>query len=230
MTNRKITAISSLINNADIVIDVGCDHCYLSIDLLKSKKAKLVINIDINELPLKSGIDNILKNNFLNSTINLVNDGLKNITEKNRIFSTTKVFDYCVIAGMGSSSIIDILENNVLEIDKFILQTSKNEYLLREFLINNSYEIINEYYVEDNNIIYPIFMVQKQQKKIHYSKEELYFGKIDNIVNKEIYYKMLFQKQVYFKDVCKKHDLEKLNDSIKEELLFLNKRMKNEVK
>ncbi len=93
-------------------MDIGCDHCYLAISLLQQHKAQTVINIDIHPDPLAAGIKNLQKYGLIDHTINLVNDGLKDLKLSDPVFQGIKSIDTCVIAGMGSNNIIEIHQKN----------------------------------------------------------------------------------------------------------------------
>ncbi len=225
MINQKITHIANLITPCDVVMDIGCDHCYLAIELLSSHKAQTIINIDVRKDPLAIGMKNLKKHQLLEHTINLVNDGLKDLTLAHPQFKNINKIDYCVIAGMGANNIIDILKNNSLPIDNFILHPTKNEYQLRSFLIKNGYEIMQEHYVYERNIFYPLFVVNKTNKKIQYHEEELYFGKINNIDNPSIYLQMLVARKKFLEtNYDGKWTL--VNKKLYEEYQLLLKRMK----
>jgi tRNA (adenine22-N1)-methyltransferase len=143
--NKRIDYLSNFIKKANYVIDIGCDHGYLSVLLLKKEIANHVINIDINKKPLDSAISNLTKNNLLDKTTNIINDGLKNL-------NFDFVIDYCFISGLGSKTIINIIENNENIIENFILQTNTNSLDLRKYLLKNNFEIISEDKIVDNNI------------------------------------------------------------------------------
>ncbi len=230
MSNNKIRSILNLILKSDVVIDVGCDHCLLAIELLKNKKANIVINVDINDEPLEYGKKNLIKHNLIENTINIVNNGLNGLEKNEIIVNYINRIDYCVIAGMGSNNIIDIMNSNCLDIKNFILHTTKDEYKLRNYLISNNFKIINETYVEENEIFYPIFNVKKSANKIHYSKEELYFGKINNICNLSIYKSYLQNKLFFLQNIVAKNGIDKINENLKEEYELLMKRIENEIK
>ncbi len=117
MINNKITKIASLITDAQVVVDVGCDHCYLAIELLSNHRCQHVINIDLRPKPLAIGEKNLLKYQLLEQTTNLVHNGLKQLSlAQLQIPFPITTIDYAVIAGMGSSNIIHILEENSLPI------------------------------------------------------------------------------------------------------------------
>ncbi len=57
MLKTKISFIASLINDENIVVDIGSDHAKLSQILVKENKAKKVINIEKNDGPLLNSIN-----------------------------------------------------------------------------------------------------------------------------------------------------------------------------
>ncbi|MGL4951486.1 MAG: class I SAM-dependent methyltransferase [Mycoplasma sp.] len=193
---KRINKIVDLINNATNVIDVGSDHAYLSIKLLQSKKAKFVVNIEANKGPHNQGVKNLIKYNLLDKTQNIVNNGLKSLEKKLDIS-----FDFCVVAGLGSNVIIDIISNNKLKVNTFILQTNKNEFLLRQWLVKNKFKIINEYYVLENKIYYPIFVIQKSNLKRFSSYSNLLLGSWNKIKDKALYLDYLKQQKEYIEQI-----------------------------
>ncbi len=211
---KRIEYFSNFIKKANYIVDIGCDHGYLSILLLKNKLAKHVINIDINKKPLASAISNLAKNNLLDKTTNIINNGLKNINFDFDI-------DYCFITGLGSKTIIDIIDNNKNSIDIFILQTNTKSLELRKYLIINKYFIINEDKIIENNIWYEVIIVKKTQNNIikTYSTSELYFGKINNFLDYSN-----FKNFINFKyQRINKTNLDKVSLKLKEEIEVIEK-------
>ena len=51
--SKRLSVIASLVPFGARVCDIGTDHAFLAIELLKSKRANSVIATDINEKPLK---------------------------------------------------------------------------------------------------------------------------------------------------------------------------------
>ncbi len=226
MINKKITYIASLIQNANVVIDVGCDHCYLAIELLSKQHCHHVVNIDLRPQPLAIGEKNLKRFNLLDKTTNLVNDGLKDLSLSDlQIVPAINKIDYVVIAGMGTNNIIHILQANTLPVDFFIIQTSKNEYQLRNFLIHHGYTIISEYYLEDDDIYYPIMIIEKKANQLEYSREDLYFGKINHIKDSSSYYRMLVDRR-NFLETTYQHKWHQVNARLQEEYQLLLQRIK----
>ena len=62
MISLKLKAIAFFIDKNDRVVDVGCDHAYLDIYLVKNGLCKNIIASDINENALNIAKNNIQKN------------------------------------------------------------------------------------------------------------------------------------------------------------------------
>ena len=101
--NNKLLKIATLINIDDKVVDIGCDHGYLSIYLAKNKICNKIIASDINENALNNAIGNIEKERLNNKIKVIISDGLQNID---------KDIDTAVIAGMGTNTILNIIKNS----------------------------------------------------------------------------------------------------------------------
>src|SRR5690625_3458288 len=82
---------------------------------------------------------------------------------------------------MGGILSKEILEEG-LQVDnlpqeaRLVLQPNNNEDILRQFLMNNHYEIIAEDIMEENNKIYEIIVAEYSINKVDYTAEELLFG------------------------------------------------------
>ena len=190
MINLKLKTIASLIEKDDIVLDVGTDHAFLPIYLMKNNLCKKVIASDISENALKSAKENISKAKLKISLY--LSDGIKNIKEK---------YNTLVIAGMGTNTIIDILKNQQLP-NKIILSSNNHLDVLRKYMNEINYKIINEVVVKDKNKYYDIIVYQKGNELL--SKSEILYGKAKNKdylnylyqTKKEIYKKVNFPEKV----------------------------------
>jgi len=127
---NRIKAINSLIEKSQCVYDVGSDHALLAISLLKDKKVVQVVNIEVASGPLKMGLANLAKNHLTTKTLNVENNGLKNISQK--VFAQP---NYVCIAGMGGKNIIEILTNKDHKVNKqaiYVLEANTEIDLLRK--------------------------------------------------------------------------------------------------
>lgn len=213
MISKRIKKIASLVDKKVNVIDIGCDHGLTDIYLTLYNKNKCVA-ADINKKALNNAINNFKKRN-LNIETKLSN-GFDNLEIKE---NTT-----CIITGMGTSTIIEILNNKKSNlIDTFIIQTNNDYYTLRKYMIKKGYYIFDEIAFIDKKIPYVIIKFKKGKKK--YNNFSLQLGPI--ILNKKdddtlLYLKLLLVEKenilskIPNKYIIKKIKLKKYIKKIKE--------------
>lgn len=188
MNSERIKALAKEVSENDTVIDVGCDHGYLSIYLKQNNLCKEVYASDISENALNAARKNFQKYNLDIKTY--VSNGFKDIPVS---------FDTAVIAGMGTNTILKILENEKTP-NKLILASNNDYYKLRKTLNKKGYKIVDEQVILENKHYYIILLCMKQKQKL--KKTELKYG----ISNNEDYYKYLLNKN---KELIKKVPLKK---------------------
>lgn len=149
----RLLACCGFVKNGDIVADIGCDHGYLGIHLLKSGIARAVIAADVNEQPLQSAIRNAIKFGVRNKMDFYLSDGVRDIP---------RGFDVAVCAGMGADTMISILSAAPWLKDsryRLILQCQSRRPELRRYLYANGYRILRETLARDGRFIYPVMEV-----------------------------------------------------------------------
>ncbi len=166
---NRLKAIADLINQVDLVADVGTDHGLLPIYLIQNQIAKKVYASDIAILPLNKAKENIAKYGLNEKIYPILSDGLKAIP-----FDVEVV----VIAGMGGHLIANIIQHRQVNYPTLILQANSHVEILRKELMNASYEIVNEKIVLDKGKYYEIIKAQISSKKINYSDIDLKYGPI----------------------------------------------------
>lgn len=164
-----------------VAIDVGCDHAKLAIYLVQSGICKHVTASDVNEGPVNKARENVgrrtLMGRPLSEYIDIVHtDGLSGLQDRkpNRIF----------VLGMGGEVISGILDraNFVRSGEnkgriKFILQPMTSEDKLREYLLSNGYNILDEEMVLDKDRVYAIMSTCYDGVKREYTPAEKLLGK-----------------------------------------------------
>lgn len=164
--SKRIKKLASLVDSDAYVIDVGCDHGLLDIYLTLNNNNKCIA-CDIKESALNSARENIKKYN-LDIKVKQSN-GLNNIEVPDR--ST------CVIAGMGTNLILNILKNDkIAKIENLIIQTNNDYEELRREVLKLGFYIVDEVVIKDKNIWYVIIKFKKGFKKI--SRIEYILGPI----------------------------------------------------
>ena len=170
MISIRLISLASYVRYTDKIIDIGCDHALLDIYLVKNNLVKKMIVSDIHENALAQGIANITKEGLDEKIDARLGNGLEVLTEKDSI-------NTILISGMGTTTILDILNNLYLDkIDKLILQSNNDHYLLREEVTKLGFQIKKEEYLIDNNKNYINIVFERGEQKL--SKNELRYGPI----------------------------------------------------
>lgn len=170
MISKRLKTIAKYIEPYKSIADVGCDHGYLIIEAFENHQINFAQAIDNKPLPLKSALQNITRGGFSSRVIFTLSDGLTEIWED---------IEVVIISGMGGFNIIKILENNPdKRIKRFILQANRNVYDLRKYLMNNSYKIVDEDIIYEDEKYYEIIICEFIDSPVNYTEKELKFGPI----------------------------------------------------
>ena len=189
---NRIEAIYSFIDLKDRVVDVGCDQAKLGI--LLAKRNQKSIASDISEKVIeKASLD--IRKLEINNLIDLrVSDGLSNIKENEA--------DTLVLSGMGTHTILEILNNTNLRFKKIITISNNYHDILRNKMNELNYKADKEQIIKENNKYYNLILFTEGTKE--YSKKELLLGlnHIDNNLYKE-YLSHLLNKYKKIKESSK---------------------------
>ncbi len=171
--NNRLKTVFDFINGGARVVDIGTDHAFLPIALVKSGKAKSVIACDICEKPLENARKNLERSKVSSVELRL-SDGLENIKVDEA--------DTVVIAGMGGQVISGILARcDYIKSDAYslILQPMTAADYLRKFLAENGFEIEKEIAVQDNSKLYTVILARFSGKEQHQSDVFYIHGKLN---------------------------------------------------
>lgn len=168
--SNRLNAIAQFVDKKDSVVDVGCDHGYLSIYLKEVIKVKKIIASDINQNALNSAINNIKKSNLDIETV--LSDGIKDVNLKG--------INTLVISGMGTSTILHILsdKDKLKYIDKLLLQSNNDHELLRRSLNEIGYYLEDETYTFEKGKWYVTCKFIKLDKKNN--EDTIKYGFLNN--------------------------------------------------
>lgn len=168
--SNRLKAIVKFVDKKDSIVDVGCDHGYLSIYLIENKLVKKVIASDINQNALNSAINNIKKSNLDIETV--LSDGICDVNLKG--------INTLVISGMGTSTILHILSDNskLKNINKLLLQSNNDHEYLRRNLNNIGYYLEDESYTYDKGKWYVTCKFIKSNEKN--TEDVIKYGLLNN--------------------------------------------------
>ena len=219
MKKRRLEEIINLVEDKSIVADIGTDHGIVPYELIKLNKAKKVIASDISEKSLDKLREKLDYLDEPEKIILNVSDGLDNLNEYQ--------VDTIIISGMGGNLIVDILNKNI-DVAKsancLILGANNSLSLLRKFLHDNSFEIIEEVDLFENDKYYQIIKI-KVGKQLFSNDYEYEFGKF-LIDNKSENLKQYIQQQVDNKKTILSNISEKDSDNVKNAIDNINVEIK----
>lgn len=184
--SKRLKTIADLVDTKK-VIDVGCDHGFLDIYLTLYKGCHCIAT-DISKNAIKSCIENIKLYNLQDKIEVMVTDGINGIDINEE--------DTIVLSGMGTKTIMDILNNKELS-NSIIISSNNHLEELRRFMVSIGYYIENEVYIEEHNIHYVIIKFIKGNYK--YNDYEYILGPI--VINDISYKKYILD---HYKNILNK--------------------------
>lgn len=149
--STRLKTIVNMMEKCDNVIDVGTDHGYVPIYLVRNGLIKSAIASDINSGPVEKAKRNVRENKLSPKIICRQGSGLSTVKEGE--------VQVAIIAGMGGNLIRDILEDDLLvvkKLDYVILQPVQNAEVLRAYLYITGYDILCEDICVDDGKFYEI--------------------------------------------------------------------------
>ena len=154
--SNRLQTVASFVNGGKRVADIGCDHGFVSIYLLESKRASHVIAMDVNKGPLMGAKEHILEAGFENQIEVRLSDGADALKNGEA--------DTFVIAGMGGDLMTKILKKAFAHldgIDELILQPQAEIFKVREYLWELGFAIVAEKMVYEEGKYYQIIHAKK---------------------------------------------------------------------
>lgn len=157
----RMLAIMNMVEKGSRLADVGTDHGIIPVVLVLNGKVNKVVASDISYKSLEKAV-RIIKKYGLDMYIDArVGYGLE-------VLAPYEV-DNVIIAGLSGKQIAEILEKSphiAKEIKRFILQPVQHSDYLRKWLVTNSYKIIDEDLVIENDKFYQIIVARKGKQLI----------------------------------------------------------------
>ena len=156
----RLLTVAKAVPPCEIMADIGTDHAYIPVFLVKNGTVKRAIASDIAKGPAKRAENNIKAHGLSDKITVVVGNGLSKI-EKADVF---------VIAGMGGNMVCDILKDSgekAKSADCIVLQPMTCLYDVRKFLCENGYKIIFEDLAQEDDKIYNILKVKAGEQTVN---------------------------------------------------------------
>lgn len=161
--SNRIRHIINMCEYNKTIIDVGCDHGYISIGLLNFNKCLKCYAVDINREPLNIAMKNI-KKYILDSKVEcILSDGFKWFDDLENLSA--------VIAGMGGSTIASIIDRDLDKIrhmNYILIQPNAYSKDIRKYLYEKQFHVEKEDVIYSKGIYYEYILIfPKQQENLN---------------------------------------------------------------
>lgn len=212
----RLKTIASFVDEGNILADIGTDHGYIPIYLVKNNVIPKALAMDISSGSLKKAEKNIKKHNLEEKINTRLSDGLSNLGPGE--------VDTIIITGMGGSLIKKILSDHlkVMESAKeLILSPQKEMSLIREFLVENNFNITKEAMLKEGDKYYVVIKATKGN--LNYSKEiYLKYGRFLLENKNPVLYEYLLEKKIKIEKIVNAMADKKKATTLTKELNSIN--------
>lgn len=210
--SKRMEAVVNMVSPRSFTIaDIGCDHAYVSIALVKREIARKVVAMDVRKGPLAIAKKNVASYGLEEEIELRLSDGLCKLAKGEA--------DTIIIAGMGGLLVQGILENGreILEWEEkrptLILQPQSDLHEVRIFLQTHAYHIVQEKMLVDEGKYYTVIKAEPGLEELEYTEEELQYGRYNLEQKDAVLYAYLKQEKNVLQDILKK--LEEVTDCAK---------------
>lgn len=156
--SNRLKNVAELINKGNVVADIGTDHGYLPVYIVKENISDRVIAMDVRKGPLQKAKENVAAYKVKENVETRLSDGLFALSENEAQTIT--------ICGMGGELIQSILDRGMDKFDEntqLILSPQSEIKEFRQYLYINGYDIRNECMLKEEGQFYVIFDCRKKK-------------------------------------------------------------------
>ena len=151
LLSDRMRAVAGLVQPCKSIADIGCDHGYVAMELVRSKVCRHVIAMDVNSGPLDRARHNIADFCMQDYIETRLSDGVSALREGEA--------EGIICAGMGGKLVISILEQGkklIGEMKQVILQPQSELSEGRGYLREKGYLVEKEDIIYEDGKYYPM--------------------------------------------------------------------------
>ena len=193
MTSRsldpRLSLVFDLYDPCDLGADIGTDHAYLPIFLLREGIAVRALACDIGQGPIERAREHIASAGLSAAIATLRTDGLHGVQSFHP--------DHILIFGMGGELIVKILSEAPWVCDpsiRLILQPMSRSEVLRRYLWENGFSIVGETISRENDRIYQTVCAEWRGVREPFTSLDCLVGKREHLSASPLYEPFLKQK------------------------------------
>lgn len=156
MLSKRLDAVAGMVTPGNVIADIGTDHGYVPIYLVKNGICPKAYAMDINEGPVKIARQNIKEEGLEDKIEVIQSDGMEKL-EPN-------MAETVVIAGMGGELIVNILKMSKVNhtVKEFVLSPHKRPDMVRRYVIEQGWYITDEKMILEAGKFYTVMKVARQ--------------------------------------------------------------------
>ena len=187
--SERMHMVADMVSKGRVLADIGCDHGYLSVWLVREKTVKRAIAMDVRKGPLERAEESIRFFHQQERIETRLSDGMDELKpgEADRI----------VIAGMGGILMSGILTRGaecVKEAEQLVLQPQSDIDLVRKAVHRLGFKIADERACFEEGKYYIAFACEKGAEEEPYTEAEYRYGRILTRRKDEIWMKFLTEE------------------------------------
>ncbi|WP_047154963.1 tRNA (adenine(22)-N(1))-methyltransferase [Aneurinibacillus tyrosinisolvens] len=165
--SHRLQTIGDMVKRGNRVADIGSDHAYLPTYLIQRQISPQCIAGEVNRGPWESASRQVRSSNLEDKIEVRLGDGLAVLRQNEA--------DTICISGMGGSLIVSILsegEEKLEGVTQLLLQPNVAAPLVRKWLIEHGWELIEEKIIEEDGVIYEILHAVPGDSKKPYENQD----------------------------------------------------------
>ncbi len=216
----RLRAAADMVTPGYVLADIGTDHAYIPIDLVKNGKIPRAIAMDINDGPLSRAQAHIREEGLDTAIETRRSDGLEKLSSAEA--------QSVLIAGMGGTLTIRILRegaNILCAVQEVILQPQSDPAKVRMYLEQNGWGIVQENMVFEEGKFYPVMRAVHAEKTKPMNDLQRTFGPQLLAVRHPILHQFLLQERARLE-----HILDVLQEGKSEAALRRVREIENELR
>ena len=169
--DKRLLSCAEFVRAGAVFADIGTDHGYLPLFLLREGRITRAYLSDVNRGPLSSAERNATEEGLSDKCEFILTDGARALADKG-------ITDYA-ICGMGGELITRIIGDAphlFTEGTRLILQPMTKQECVRRFLVENGFSVITERFSFDSGKYYVTVVAEYTGTKLEISDEDAELG------------------------------------------------------
>lgn len=175
--SRRLETVAKMVTSGRTVADIGTDHAYIPIYLIREHRAERAVAMDVNRGPLERAREHIRQYGLADRIDTRLSDGLAALAADEA--------DSVIIAGMGGPLTVRILGDGADRLGRcqeLILQPQSETGSVRAYLHKHGWRIVCEELVKEDGKFYQMMRAVPQkdedEPEAPYTKAEEKYGRL----------------------------------------------------